>query len=304
MSSLNAALLAILTSSGVVLICLGLLRKLPDLSPPERSTPGPVTEKERLSPAESVPSRLFIAASASAFVFLTTGWPVAAVALGTAGYVSPSLVLAKRYRRQNIDRIEAIATWIEGLRDTMAGSAGLQQALHTTARVAPEPIRSEVRDLSLRLQHRSVVDALQGFARDLDDPLGDMVVSSLILATARSGGSLTPVLASTAQAARDTAAMWRHIEAGRAGAYSQAKLAGVVSGLLVVSMVIFRRSFLEPFGTLVGQTVMAAICLAFFGSAYAMYRIGIDAPPERPLKGIEHWDPTRAAESRRRRNVQ
>ena len=212
--------------------------------------------------------------------------------------------MAKRYRRQNIDRIEAIATWIEGLRDTMAGSAGLQQALHTTARVAPEPIRREVRDLSLRLQHRSVVDALQGFARDLDDPLGDMVVSSLILATARSGGSLTPVLASTAQAARDTAAMWRHIEAGRAGAYSQAKLAGIVSGLLVVSMVIFRRSFLEPFGTPVGQAMMAAICLAFFGSAYAMYRIGIDAPPERPLKGLEHWAPTRAADSRRRRNVQ
>ena len=38
------------------------------------------------------------------------------------------------------------------LRDTMAGAAGLEQAIAATAAVAPLPIRAEVATLAVRLE--------------------------------------------------------------------------------------------------------------------------------------------------------
>ena len=60
----------------------------------------------------------------------------------------------------------------------------------------------------------------------------DMVVSCLVLASSRSAGSLAPVLAKTAQAARDSASMMRQIDAGRRASQSQAKLVAIVTGLI------------------------------------------------------------------------
>ena len=250
MSPILAAVLAMLATGGVVMAVLGALGKLPEISL-ELPTASDDTDREQES-IELLGLRLGLAGLAGALGFIGSGgWPVAGIALAAAGFMAPTLALAKRKRRENLARVEAIATWVESLRDTMAGAAGLQEALRTTARVAPAPIRSEVQDLAFRLRHQSVSQSLRLFARDLAHPLGDMVVASLLLATTRHAGSLSTVMASTAQTARDSAAMWRKIEAGRAGAYSQAKLASAITAIIILFAMLTRREYLEPFDSFV-----------------------------------------------------
>ena len=222
-------------------------------------------------------------------VFLITRWPVAALFCGAAGWALPTLAEARRKRQAAVDRVEAIAAWAETLRDTMAASAGIQEALRTSAKVAPAPIRPEVTDMALRLQHESVVSSLRRFAADMDHPLADTLVASLILATSRHGGSLQGVLAMAAKNARDSASMWRHIEGSRSKTYAQSRMAGWVSAITIVLVVLGRRSFVEPFDTPFGQIVLGVVCTAFFASGVALYQLAKPLQAKRMFQGIERW---------------
>lgn len=226
-------------------------------------------------------------------VLVITGWPIAALFCGAAGWSLPTLAEARRKRQSAVDRVEAIAAWAETLRDTMAASAGIQEALRTSAKVAPAPIRAEVTDMALRLQHESVVSSLRRFAADMNHPLADTLVASLILATSRHGGSLQGVLAMAAKNARDSASMWRHIEGSRSKTYAQSRMAGWVSAITIVLVVLGRRSFVEPFDSAFGQIVLGVVCLAFFASGVALYQLAKPLPAKRMFQGIERWaEPT------------
>jgi hypothetical protein len=248
---------------------------------------------------DNIPLRLGLGTAGLLITFIVTGWPVAAFYGGLGGYLLPTLAAAKRHRRETVDRVEAIATWVESLRDTMAASAGIQEAIRASAPVAPGPVRSEVRNLSLRMQHQSVAQSLRSFAADMTHPLSDMVVASLILATSRQAGSLQDVLAVTAKGARDSAAMWRQVESRRARTYSQARLAGWVSFLLILFLVVARRGFLEPFDSFGGQIAMFFIGAIFFASGISIYLLSRPTEPRRLFSGIENWSLANSAEADR-----
>ncbi len=277
------AVIAAVFALGLLIVAAGGLGRLPNLKPGESSS-GTLND-ELAYPA----LRLGLALAGFATVFAFTGWLIASVYAAIGGFILPTLVLAKRRRREEIARIEAIAAWIESVRDTMAASAGMQQALQISARVAPAPVRDEVRALASRLQHQSVNEALRRFAADMKHPLSDMVVASLILATSRHAGSLQGVLATTAQSARDTASMWRQVESSRARMFSQARLAGWVTATMMTFMVLFRRETLGPYDTFIGQIVLTVILGLFVGANYAIYQIAKPPPPKRVFSDIERW---------------
>lgn len=236
-----------------------------------------------------IPLRIAIGLVLASLLFLFTGWVVAGIYGGVIGFLAPSQWLAARRRREAIERVEAIATWAETLRDTMAASAGLQQALRLSAAVAPKPIRTEVRSLVARLQHQSVPQALRKFAGEVRHPLADQIVASIILASLRSAGSLRPILAMTSAAARDTGAMEREIEAARSSSFQQARIAVTISVGLMLFMIAQNREFLVPFDTFVGQIALAIVLGAFFGAIVVIYRMSRPLPPERIFEGIESW---------------
>ena len=101
-------------------------------------------------------------------------WPAVAV-MGTL------FVEAHRQRRLAMDRTEALASWAEMLRGSIAAHAGLSQALTSTAAVAPVAIRVEVRRLSIRSQQMSLSDALRLFAAEMADPVADLIVAALTI---------------------------------------------------------------------------------------------------------------------------
>jgi Flp pilus assembly protein TadB len=210
-----------------------------------------------------------------------TGWPVAVVLGAVGGAAAPSLVGRRAGRERALARTEALAAWTESLRDLIAAGSAIESTITESARVAPAPIRAEVRALADRLgNNEDLDDALAAFAADLDDPLGDLVVTAVATASSRQGGAnLTAVLGAAARAARAQVAMRHQIEAARAGTYTSARVVVGVFAAFTVGLLLFNRSFLDPFGTAAGQVVLCIIGGLFALCAVAMARL---AEPERP----------------------
>lgn len=239
--------------------------------------------------------RAGLAVAALVVTFVVTGWPVAALYAAIAGAFAPSMLTAKTERAAAIERVDAIASWVETVRDTMAAAAGIEQALRVSALTAPKPIQAEVRQLSLNLQHRSTSDALRGFAADMSHPLADTVVASLLLATSRQAGSLSEVLSFVAGDARSYAAMSRQVETARTRTYSQARIVGILTSALIVISIVTRRGALQPYDSMTGQIVLFIILGLLYGSWFALYRMSKPQPPRRVFEGVERWSPVAAA---------
>lgn len=239
------------------------------------------------SAIDNLPQRLLFALGGMFGVALFTGWPVGAFFALIGGFLLPTFAAAKKKRRESIERVEAIASWVESLRDTMAASAGIQQAIKSSAQNPPRAIRTEVKDLALRLQHQTTEDSLRRFAGDLRHPASDLVVSALLLASSRRAGSLQEVLRSTARSARDSASMLRHVEAGRTRVYSQARTVGWATAALLVFLVGAKRDYVRPFDSFDGQLVIGLVCLLFLGSGTWIYRLGKPVDPHRVFDNID-----------------
>lgn len=276
MSPLVAALCGAAAVAGIVLAIAGWRGVLPAITAPggRRSAP------------DIVP-RVVLATIGFLLGFLVTGWPVAGAYLAFGGAAAPTLLRSKRERRAAVEKVEAIATWTESLKDIMGVGAGLHSTLRLSARAAPAPIRDEVRNLAVRLQHESVDVALVKFAADLAHPKADVVVASLLLASRRQAGGLHDVLSSVARSTRDAAAMAQRIEGSRERAYTQNRIVAATSTLFILFLVLVRRDFLSPFDTFGGQIALAVIGGMFACSGYAMYKIGRPANPLRVFGRLE-----------------
>lgn len=197
--------------------------------------------------------------AAGVLVMALTGWAAGMVIGALIAALAPSLIGAKARRDAVIDRTEAVASWAEMLRDTMAASAGLQAAIAASAAVAPAPIREEVRRLATSIQRDDLELALRDFAAQVDDPAGDIVVVALIVAATRQARNVGEVLHTAAAAARASASMRHSIEAGRARSYTSARIIVLVTFGMSAFIAVFNRSYLTPFDTAVGQVVLMII---------------------------------------------
>src|SRR3546814_5859246 len=74
--------------------------------------------------------------------------------MAAVGWFGAELFGSRRAAAQATARTEAIAAWTEMLRDTMSGAHGLEEAVTTSAIVAPAPIRREVTALAVRLERQ------------------------------------------------------------------------------------------------------------------------------------------------------
>src|ERR671933_717444 len=148
---------------------------------------------------------------------LLTGWPVAA-AIGAVTVVGlPILLSTGRDAARAIGRVEAVEEWTRRLADVLVVGVGLEQAISTTARTCPEPIRTEVIRLAARLDaHWPLETALRAFADDLDDAIGDLIAATLILGARRRGPGLPRVLQAVADTIPDEVASRRRVGAERA----------------------------------------------------------------------------------------
>ncbi len=238
---------------------------------------------------ERVNLRLGLAAGAAVVVGAATGWPVGAVLAALAGWGALSLLGGARRHQAAVGRIEAVAGWAEMLRDTMAGSAGLEQAIIATATLAPLPIRAAVATLAVRLEGERLAPALRAFADDVADPTCDLVVAALVLAAEHQAQRLGELLGSLAAAARDQATMRLRVEAGRARTRTSVKVIVGATGALVLGLALFNRGYLAPYDTATGQLVLALVGGVFALAFVWLARMTRPATVERFLTGAEQF---------------
>jgi tight adherence protein B len=275
---------------GLLLVLIGLRGTTPRPPAPARSPRAPI-ERRRL--------RAGLAVGAGLAVALLTRWPVGALLAAGLGWWWPTLYGAKAARQAAIARVEAVAAWTEMLRDTMAAAAGLEQAILSTVPVAPERIRGEVAGLAARLGNREPLgSALRAFADDLADPSADRVVVSLILASEQRAHRLGELLGALAAATREEVAMRLRVETQRARTRTSSRLIVVFTVVLAGALILFNRSYLEPFDSAVGQLVLVMVGLAFATAFWWLQQMTRFDAPERFLNTAARSAPAPAGSPR------
>ncbi|MEM7340409.1 MAG: hypothetical protein AAF467_17250 [Actinomycetota bacterium] len=219
-------------------------------------------------------------------VLVSTGWPVLALYAGITATVAPSLWAIRRKRRRYISRLDGLADWVESVRDALAASSGLEQALTISTEHPPESIEDEVNRLRLNLRHRPITECLREFAKDLALPASDRIVGSLLLAISSGAGRLVPVLGEVSRSARREAATARSIDSGRGELYSQANTISGIVAVVVIGSVLFRRADMEAYGTFNGQIALLIVMGLLLGGVLAFHILASPAVAERPLAGV------------------
>lgn len=214
-------------------------------------------------------------------VLAVTRWAGAGVGLAAIVLGIPWFFGGAGASRREIERTQAIASWAEMIRDNMAGAAGLEQALLSTADIAPLPIAAEVRTFANRLESEPLVDALVDLGERLRHPAADLVVVSLANASRMEGRDLGPLLTRLAESIRGDVRMRLRVEVGRARIRTSAKIVLIVT-LFTVGLVYFTsRDLLSVYDTAIGQLWLLAVFALFLASLWMMNHYAAVDVPER-----------------------
>lgn len=266
-----AAIVGVTAAVGALLLADGVRRR--DRPIPVRRYPLPPDTSRRLS----------LAVGAGMAGLILTRWPVAAVAATALGWFATDLFGGKGVRERAIARTEAIASWTEMLRDTLSGAHGLEEAIVTSAEVAPAAIRPEVTALAVRLEREPLDRALRSFAEDLAHPSGDLVVTALTLAARGAVGDLNDLLGTLAVSAREEAAMRLRVDAARARLRTAVRVIASVTAATALGLILLNRPYLDVYGEPIGQLVLGVVVATWAGALWWLHRMSHFLTPERFL---------------------
>jgi len=225
--------------------------------------------------------RLVIAVIVSLIILILTKWIMAAVFAGVLPFVMSGLFISTESKKK-INNIEAIATWTEMLADTLAGAAGLNQAITASVPLAPLPIAAQVSELATYLEIGIPQStALRKFAITLQEPLGDLVVSVLLMASENRAVSLGEILGELAVTAREEANIYLKVEAQRASTRSAMRMVcGFSVGFAGLAMLV-AHTYLLPYSSAEGQVVLAMVGSLFLLGLWLMNKMSQPAKEDR-----------------------
>lgn len=278
-TDLLLALLAGGVAGGGVLL---LVASLVGWSPRER--PGP-SLADRFS-ARDLGRRLALGAVLATLALLLSGWLVVALGVGLLGFFGPALFGGARHGRTEVAKLEALASWTESLRDTIAGAVGLEQAIPASFHAAAPVLKPPLALLIDRLRTREPLpEALLKFGDDLDDPGADLILAALVLNARLRGPGLRDVLTALSQAAREEMDMRGRIEASRASTRRSVQIITVLTLLVVFGLRFLNPAYVEPYDSFAGQVTLAVVCAVFAAGFLWLRSLSRYDTPERFLAG-------------------
>jgi Flp pilus assembly protein TadB len=240
-----ALLLGALTALTVVVT--GLALRPPAPAPP--TTP-------RVAVDRRLARRTLEGLVAGLVVLVVTRWVVVgvAVALGVAlrGRVFPgSGASAERAH------VEAIALWLEGVRDALRSDASLQQVLYRVAANPPAPLADELGRFERRgRQGVPLIEALALLADDVAHPTADVAVASMTQSLELSGGRVRQQLDELAATARHELAMRERVDRIRARFDFATKAMMLLAALIIAYLWLVGR-VTDYYRTPTGQVTLA-----------------------------------------------
>lgn len=232
-------------------------------------------------------------------VLVVTKWLVLAVALGLLAGLADRFFGGTGEERRAIERLEALATWTEALRDTIAGAVGLEQAIPATAVNAAPAIKPGLNLLVDRLRIREPLpSALMRFADDLDDPSADLIVAALVLNARLRGPGLREVLSALADSAREELDVRRKVAAERRSTRRSVQVVVAITLLVAAALILFNPAYVQPYTSFVGQFVLFVVIALYAVGLVWLRRLAKIEVPERFLIGAADRQPRRAGDER------
>jgi Flp pilus assembly protein TadB len=230
--------------------------------------------------------RLVRGSAVGLLALLGTRWVVAGVALGLLAAYWDRIAGSSSAEKRAITRLEALASWTESLRDTIAGAIGLEQAIPATAANAGASIRPSLNLLVDRLRIREPLpNALLAFADDLDDPSADVVCAALILNARLRGPGLRDVLSALAGSIREELDMRRRIEASRRSIRRSVRIVlSIVLGVMGM-LSVFNRAYVAPYDSFGGQLALVVVALLLLGGLLWLRNLAAPSKTDRFLVG-------------------
>jgi Flp pilus assembly protein TadB len=274
------------------LVVAGLIGMVYALQPAPPRPPGPartVTGFGRLARRLTQISRrtrilVLGGAAAGVLVALVTGW-VITIVLVPAALVGIPLLLSPPPAAASIEKLEALEEWTRSLSGKLTAGQSLRSALIKSVQSVPAPIEREVALLGSRLWNNtaSTEDVLRAFAEELDDSTGDVVASQLILAASGRGqAGLAKALDALAETVASEVRARRQIEADQAKPRTTARTVTAIT-LGVLGLLAFTGDYIEPYGTPLGQVILAVLLSAYVATLLMMRRMAVAKPLTRFL---------------------
>jgi Flp pilus assembly protein TadB len=233
------------------------------------------------------PARMAAAALAGLVVLVATGWLV-------AGAAAALLVLSWRGlsgvagERAALARLEALATWTESLRDTIAGAVGLEQAIPASLRAAAPSLREPLAAMVERLHTRvPMPEALRRFADDLADPGADLIIAALIINARLRGPGLRDLLGALSRSVREELDVRRKVNAQRRSTRRGAQIVVGISVGLALGLALFNHAYVQVYDGVTGQLVLCAVVGLYAAGIAWMRALAAFPAPERLLAGPE-----------------
>ena len=211
-----------------------------------------------------------------------TGWVVAALIGLAAGVMGPMMWRAPRKRRAFTDEIEAYSQWTEQIRDLVAASGSLFEAVTLTADQAPSLLRPKVVQMASIARTLGLPAGLDWFAAEMDSPFADRLVLGMKIAW-DSGARVSEAFESTARSMRAEVEMRRRNEVANARAWTQVISMVGVTVVSVLFMFVFNKPFFDPFGSVIGQATLLAVGVLIFGNIYWVLKLSESGIPVRLL---------------------
>jgi Flp pilus assembly protein TadB len=224
-------------------------------------------------------------------VFAVSGWIVPSLVVGgIVWYLATQLRSAGRNDTSSTERVDALASWVENVRDVLQAGNQPVGAIGATTETCPSIIRPHVRSLHARLSAGQSPDvAFRRFADEMDDPLADLVAVGLLIAVSR-GSETEDVLSALAAQSRHQADRRRVVEAERAPMQREVLVVSVVMCALLVGVFAFARSdYLSAYDTAEGQLFLGVVLVGYAGMLVWVARLARFPRPSRflTLRGDE-----------------
>jgi hypothetical protein len=235
------------------------------------------------------PGRGVTAVVVGFLVVALTQWFIAGVMCGVLVY-SWGRVFRSTIATADRVRLEAIAKWLEDLRDVVRGSnLSMEAALEQTASTPPKAIASELaRFVALRRRAVPVDEALISLADDLAHPTADAAIAAMLLAVGTSGASLWRTLSDLAVVARDEVGARTRSDRIRT-AYEQTMRRLVGLSIVIVGFLrFFAKGLVQPLATPTGQLWLIVPVTVWAGAIFWLRSLaGYQLPRRYRLRAVE-----------------
>ena len=179
---------------------------------------------------------------------------------------------------------EAIAVFTENLRDTVVSSAGLEQAITGTLHSCPEAIEPAVRRLVADLRYGDLEEALRCFADNLAHPASDFVVAALLSSVQNQTRDLSGLLTQLSRSAREECNVYLRVWVSRARTRSAVRIVTASLCVFVAGLLLLDRSYLAPYATVSGLSVLLAVAGGFAWGLWLLDRMARFTPPARLIR--------------------